>query len=328
MINELLQSWTNRKTEDLKSLEKQWLGKDGYLKRAFAFLKELPVSEKPNFAKSLNELKEEVEKFFKEKKLAPKKFLQVDLSVPGISTGLGTLHPITLIEKRISELLEPFGFQCLLGPELETEYNCFDSLNIPKHHPARDMQDTFYCEELSNAQVLRTHTSTVQARALASGKLPIKVASFGKVYRNETEDASHQAMFHQFDLIWVEEGLRLAHLTGLIESILKGLFGKERKIRFVPKFYPYTEPSIGPQIDCTLCDNQGCPACGGAGWVTVGGAGMVHRNVLLEFKYDPDIVSGFAFGLGTARLASQFSGIPKLKMLYDSDLRILGRRVI
>jgi phenylalanyl-tRNA synthetase alpha chain len=326
VIDELIASWRNRKTDDLKSLEKEWLGKDGRLKRAFSHLKDLPNDEKPKFARVLNELKAEVEEFFKNNKGSSRKIREMDLTVPGISPGLGTLHPITLIEQRISKLLAPFGFQSLLGPELETEYNCFDSLNIPKHHPARDMQDTFYCEDLPNAQVLRTHTSTVQARALASGKLPIKVASFGKVYRNETEDASHQAMFHQFDLIWVAEGLKLAHLTGLIESIVKGLFGRERKIRFVPKFYPYTEPSIGPQIDCSLCGGKGCPACGGAGWVTVGGAGMVHRNVLLEFNYDPEKVSGLAFGLGTARLASQFSGIPKLKMLYDSDLRILGRR--
>lgn len=327
MIKDLLAKWAEKNTDDLKALEKEWLGKDGFLKKAFAFLRDLPASDKPSYAKSLNELKLEVEEFFRSKNSQIKRLPHIDFTIPGISPDLGTLHPITLVEQRISKLLTPFGFQSLLGPELETEYNCFDSLNIPKHHPARDMQDTFYCEDLQNAEVLRTHTSTVQARALASGKLPIKVASFGKVYRNETEDASHQAMFHQFDLIWVEEGLRLAHLTGLIESIVKGLFGQERKIRFVPKFYPYTEPSIGPQIDCTLCGSKGCPACGGAGWVTVGGAGMVHRNVLLEFKYDPDKVAGFAFGLGTARLASQFSGIPKLKMLYDSDLRILRRRV-
>ena len=190
------------------------------------------------------------------------------------------------------------------------------------------MQDTFFTAGLTEAQVLRTHTTSVQARVLEEKKLPVKIASFGKVYRNETEDASHQAMFHQFDLVWLEKGLTLAHLMGLTEHIFKELFGKKRKVQFVPKFYPYTEPSIGAQVDCTLCHGKGCPACGGAGWVTVGGAGMIHRKVLLEFGYIPDDVTGFAFGLGTARLASQMSGIPKLKMLYDSDVRVLGRRVV
>jgi phenylalanyl-tRNA synthetase alpha chain len=153
--------------------------------------------------------------------------------------------------------------------------------------------------------------------------LPIKVASFGRVYRNETEDASHQAMFHQFELVWVEKGLTLANLMGLITHILKELYGKKRKVRFVPKFYPYTEPSIGPQIDCAICRGTGCASCGGAGWVTIAGAGMIHRAVLKEFRFDPESVSGFAFGLGTARLAGQMFQLPRLKMLYENDLRIL-----
>src|SRR5690606_5225597 len=145
-----------------------------------------------------------------------------------------------------------------------------------------------------------THTTSVQARTLAKGGLPVKIASFGRVYRNESEDASHQAMFHQFELVWLEKGLTLSHLLGLITHILQGLYGAERKVRFVPKFYPYTEPSIGPQISCALCVGEGCPACGGAGWVTIAGAGMIHRNVLKEFGYNADEVTGFAFGLGTA----------------------------
>lgn len=315
--------------QDLEVVRRDWLGKEGILKGLFQKLRDVPAQEKPSVAAGLNKLKENAEKLVKEtenrfeseargKKLSSE---FIDLSLPGGSPGLGRLHPITLVEKRIASILRPFGFENVLGPEIETEYYCFDSLNIPAHHPARDMQDTFY---LDSNHILRTHTTSVQARVLEKGGLPVKVASFGKVYRNETEDASHQAMFHQFELVWVEKGLTLSHLIGIISHILKELYGKRRKIRFVPKFYPYTEPSIGPQINCTLCAGKGCPACGGAGWVTVGGAGMVHRKVLLEFKYDPEEVSGFAFGLGTARLASQLSGIPKLKTLYDGDLRVLG----
>lgn len=312
----------------LENLKREWLSKDGLLKNLFKQLRDVPADKKVEIASSLNSLKERLEAFIsdKEESIAGEKLTRevsrefADPSLPSRWTGLGKIHPVTRIERRIAEILRPFGFSNILGPEVETEYYCFDALNIPPHHPARDMQDTFYTD---TGHLLRTHTTSVQARALEKGGLPVKVASFGRVFRNEAEDASHQAMFHQFELVWIEEGLTLANLMGLISHILKGLYGKRRRIRFVPKFYPYTEPSLGPQINCVLCNGKGCPACGQSGWVTVAGAGMVHRKVLLEFKYDPDKVSGFAFGLGTSRLASQLCDVPKLKMLYDNDLRIL-----
>lgn len=315
---------------DLELVKRDWLSKDGVVRQLFAKLREVDPSEKPAVAARLNAIKSRAEGGVAEREQA---FAQAeqgaalereygDLSLPGNTPGLGAVHPITRVERRIMDILRPFGFRAVVGPEVETEYYCFDSLNIPKHHPARDMQDTFYT---STAHVLRTHTTSVQARTLQKGGLPIKIASFGRVYRNETEDASHQAMFHQFELVWLEEGLTTAHLMGLIEHILKSLYGKRRKIRFTPRFYPYTEPSLGPQLDCSLCRGSGCPACGGAGWVTIAGSGMIHRKVLEEFGYDPDKVSGFAFGLGTSRLVGQFYGIPTLKMMYENDLRILRR---
>lgn len=312
---------------DIEMLKRDWLSKDGTLRRLFGELKSVAPEEKPKIASKLNELKSKLEEFIAAKtsqfqtqqrqQSIEKEYL--DLSLPSQLTGLGAIHPVTFVERKIAAILKPFGFVNILGPEVEKEYYCFDALNIPKHHPARDMQDTFYTD---TGHVLRTHTTSVQARALEKGGLPVKVASFGRVYRNETEDASHQAMFHQFELVWIEEGLTLANLLGLISHILKGLYGKKRRVRFIPQYYPYTEPSIGPQIDCVICKAQGCSFCGGAGWVSVAGAGMVHRNVLKEFKYDADKVSGFAFGLGTARLASQLCGLPTLKMVYDNDLRI------
>ncbi len=309
-------------------LKKNWLGKDGKLKPFFARLREVSDADRPKIAANLNEVKSIPEQELlrrDQQQLSAKEASKLegqyfDLALPGKSAGLGFAHPIARVERKILAVLKGYGFKSLLGPEVETEYYCFDALNIPKHHPARDMQDTFYTD---SDLVLRTHTTSVSARSLEGAPLPVKSASFGRVYRNETEDASHQAMFHQFDLIWIEEGLTLAHLMGLITEILKALYGKRRKIRFVPKFYPYTEPSIGPQIDCTLCKQQGCPACGGSGWVTVAGAGMMHRNVLLEFKYDPDKVGGLAFGLGTSRLASQFFNFDTLRSIYENDLRVL-----
>lgn len=318
----------------LEILRRRWLSKDGIVKELFKGLRSVAQEDKPTVASTLNTLKVTVEKSIEAKSLAQEsealsKQLQeefVDLSLPGNSPGFGAVHPITVVEERITQILRPFGFESVMGPEIESEYYCFDSLNIPKHHPARDMQDTFYT---TTGHVLRTHTTSVQARmlqnrALFEGKkLPLKIASFGKVYRNETEDASHQAMFHQYELVWVEKGLTLANLTGLITHIVKELYGKRRKIEFVPKFYPYTEPSIGPRMDCSICKGKGCPSCGGAGWVTVGGAGMIHRKVLEEFGFDPSEVSGFAFGLGTSRLAGQLCDMPHLRAVYENDLRIL-----
>ncbi len=319
---------------DIELVKRDWLAKEGIVKELFKGLRDVPAEEKPAVAQLLNDLRTTVESRLEAKegalkRLALKKQLEeeyLDCSLPEATPGLGSVHPVTIVEERISEILRPFGFQSVHGPELESEYYCFDALNIPKHHPARDMQDTFYSE---TGHVLRTHTTSVQARLLQARslfegkKLPLKIASFGKVYRNETEDASHQAMFHQYELVWVDEGLTLSNLMALITHIVKELYGKRRRVQFVPKFYPYTEPSIGPKIDCSICKTAGCASCGGAGWVTVGGAGMIHRNVLAEFGYDPEKVSGFAFGLGTSRLAGQMYNLPHLRAVYENDLRVL-----
>ena len=319
---------------DLESLRRDWLGREGTLKVLFKQLKDIPAEEKPKLAARLNALKGTVETFIQEKsqeltdsdQKAKLNSEYMDLSLPALVSGLGNVHPIRLVERRIHQLLKPFGVRIVEGPEIETEYYCFDALNIPKHHPARDMQDTFYTDtDLGQGplHVLRTHTTSVQARELQKGELPLKIVSCGRVYRNETEDASHQAMFHQYELVWIDKGLTLANLMGILSYILKGLYGKKRKVRFVQKYYPYTEPSLGAQIDCSICKGVGCAACAGAGWVTILGSGMVHRNVFTEFGYDPDRVSGMAFGLGTARLAAQMYQSPNLKTLYDGDLRVL-----
>lgn len=326
-LTQALAALSDRST--LESFRLKWLTKDGILRTLFAELRSVPAEQKPEIAARLNSIKSQAEVkyaqiesgFIQQEinlKLAAEFF---DLSLPTPLSTLGSAHPITEVERRITQILRPFGFENVLGPEIESEYFCFDALNIPAHHPARDMQDTFYTD---SGHVLRTHTTSVQARVLQAAKMkaPVKVASFGRVYRNETEDPSHQAMFHQFELVWLEKGLTLSNLIALIHHILRELYGKRRKIRVVPKFYPYTEPSLGPQIDCSICKGSGCSACAGAGWVTVAGAGMVHRKVLREFGYDPEQISGLAFGLGTSRLAAQFFGFPNLKSVYQGDLRV------
>ncbi len=313
---------------DLELIKRDWLGKEGTIKRLLKELGTIPAESRPKVAAKLNSLKDKLEAFLREKEqefvsLAISSKLQseyLDLSLPARSSGRGSLHPITRVERKMVRALRPFGLRVEQGPEIETEYFCFDSLNIPKHHPARDMQDTFFT---STGHVLRTHTTSVQARTLKRGGLPVKVLSPGKAYRNETVDASHTAMFHQFELIWIEKGLTLSNLMGVLAYVARSIYGKRVKYRFRPKFYPYTEPSLGLDVACSLCKGEGCSSCGGAGWATVVGSGMVHRNVLVEFGYNPEEVSGIAFGFGTTRLAGQEFGIPRLKMIYGNDLRIL-----
>lgn len=313
---------------DLEVYKRDWLAKGGVVRNLFTNLKDVPPDQKAVVAGRLNQIKISAEEFFtrREQEFRQQKLEAglanefYDFSLPSAGTGLGKVHPVRLVDRQIEEILRPFGFRSVVGPEVESEYYCFDALNIPKHHPARDMQDTFYTE---SGHVLRTHTTSIQARELQKGGLPVKIVSFGRVYRNETEDPTHQAMFHQFELVWLEKGMTLSHLMALITHVLKAIYGKRRKVRFVPKFYPYTEPSIGPQIDCLFCKGAGCNACVYSGWSTVGGAGMIHRNVLKEFGYDPSEVSGFAFGMGSTKLATQRFETPTMKILYDNDLRVL-----
>jgi phenylalanyl-tRNA synthetase alpha chain len=308
-------------------LKRTWLSKDGLIKQLFSQLRGVSAEERPQIASLCNDLKQRVEGHFAalEEKQAREVRLKAlakegfDLSLPAFTPGFGMLHPITIVEQRVAAVLQQLGFVAIDGPVVETEYYCFDALNIPKHHPARDMQDTFYTD---HDHVLRTHTTSMQSRVLERGELPVRAMASGGVYRNEAEDASHTAYFHQFDLVWVEEGLTLSHLMGVMQLVLRELYGKRRKIRFVPKFYPYTEPSIGAQVDCGCCKGKGCSSCGQSGWITVAGAGMIHRNVLAEFKYDTDKVEGFAFGFGTGRLAAQLCDYDDIRKLYQNDLRI------
>lgn len=314
---------------EVGALKKEWLSKDGILKGLFARLREVSADERPAVAQRCNELKALVEEVLGEKErklderqrrsLVQKQFF--DLSLPARSPGLGFIHPISRVEETVSAVLRQLGFVAIDGPVVETEYYCFDALNIPQHHPARDLQDTFYTD---TGHVLRTHTTSMQSRTLETGAMPVRAMAAGGVYRNEAEDASHTAFFHQFDLVWVEKGLTLANLMGTIQFVLRELYGKRRKVRFVPKYYPYTEPSIGAQVECSACKGAGCPLCGGAGWVTVAGAGMIHRNVLREFKYDPEKIAGFAFGFGTGRLAAQLCDFSDIRELYHNDLRVFA----
>lgn len=303
------------------------LGKKSAIKGALKSLREVSPEQRPAVAADINRVRKQMLETIEEaERTAAVKAIDtriaaewLDLTMPGVAPKRGGRHPVTVVENRCMKLLHRLGFALVDGPEIDDAYHNFDALNIPEHHPARDMQDTFW---LDNGLLLRSHTSTVQIHVLEERpELPIKMASSGRVYRNEAVDATHLAMFHQMEGLWVDKGLTFSDLKGILKFLAVELYG-DHKLRFKPKFYPYTEPSIGVDISCTSCDSAGCSSCHGAGWVTILGAGMVHPKVLMEFGYDPAEVTGIAFGLGTSRMASQWSGIKKFKSLYEQDLRV------
>lgn len=325
----------------LEEVRRVHTGKKSALKAALRGLRDVPAQERPQVAREINEAQAtmeaeleaaaaEIEARALERQIAAE---WQDLSMPGVAPRRGARHPLTDVTVRIMEVLRQLGFELVEGPEVEHPYYNFDALNIPEHHPARDMQDTFWVD---GGYLLRSHTTTVQARVLEeAGKrgmsaLPIRVASSGRVYRNEAVDATHTAMFHQFEGIWIDRGLTFTHLKGVLAFVARALYG-EHRIRFKPKFYPYTEPSVGVDLACAACDGYGvvdelpCEACHAAGWITILGAGMVHPHVFTEFGFDPSVVSGIAFGLGTTRMAGQKVGVTKIKSLYEQDLRVLQR---
>jgi phenylalanyl-tRNA synthetase alpha chain len=324
---ELAQAATPEQIQDLRT---RYLGKKSYLKTALKSLGGVSAEDRPRLAKELNDAQQMVERELaaaetRIAEAAVAKQIEAewqDLTLPGIAQERGALHPLTHVQNRAMAVMRRLGFVLAEGPEVESPYYNFDALNIPENHPARDMQDTFW---LPNNLLLRSHTTTVQARVLESKPpLPIKVVSPGRTYRNEAVDATHLAMFHQFEGIWVEEGLTFGDLKGTLLEVAKSVYGSDHAFRFKPKYYPYTEPSVGMDLQCVVCmgKDDDCPACRGAGWITILGAGMVHPKVFIEFGYDHTKLSGIAFGIGISRIAAQYAGISAMKPLYEQDLRV------
>jgi phenylalanyl-tRNA synthetase alpha chain len=314
----------------IQDLRTRYLGKKSYVKTALKSLGSMSAEERPRFAKEINDAQQTIERELDEAlahigEATIAKQIESewqDLTLPGIAQERGSTHPLTDVHEKCMAVMRRLGFTLEEGPEVDSPFYNFDALNIPENHPARDMQDTFW---LPNNLLLRSHTTTVQARVLErKPPLPIKVVAAGRVYRNEAVDATHLAMFHQFEGIWVEEGLTFGDLKGTLLEIAKSVYGEEHAYRFKPKYYPYTEPSAGMDIQCAVCfaKDEHCPACRGAGWITILGSGMIHPKVFLGFGYDHRKVAGIAFGLGTTRIAAQASGISALKPLYEQDLRV------
>ena len=315
--------------EVLKNLKVQYLGKKGSLTEILRGMGALSAEERPKIGQIVNELRTELEgkieeytKVLEDKALADKLANEkVDITLPGRAPKIGHLHPITLTMREIKKIFMRMGFDVNEGPEIENDYYNFEALNLPKDHPARDMQDSFYITE---EYLLRTHTSPVQARTMQSrgGNEPVRMIAPGRVYRRDY-DATHSPMFHQVEGLVIDKGISLADLKGTLELFLKEMFGSNVKVRLRPSFFPFTEPSAEVDISCVICGGKGCRVCKNSGWLEILGSGMVHPNVLTMSGYDPQQVSGFAFGMGVERIAMLKHGIDDLRLFFENDLRFI-----
>ncbi len=311
----------------LESLRVKYLGKKGVITEAVKKLSSLPIEQRPQAGKELNETKQAIEESLgkKEKHLRDKQLSErlakeyLDITVPGRYIPRGRLHPINQVLAEINHIFSKMGFDVEEGPEVELDYYNFEALNIPKEHPARDMQDTFY---ISDEVVLRTQTSPVQIRVMEKKAPPLRFISPGKVYRCDS-DVSHTPMFHQVEGLMVDKNISFSHLKGILETFLKEMYGSSVEVRFRPSFFPFTEPSAEIDISCIMCGSKGCRVCKETGWLEVLGAGMVHPKVFENVGYNPEEFTGFAFGMGVERLTMLRYSITDIRLFFDNDLRFL-----
>ncbi len=315
---------------DLESLEAarvKYLGRKGELTRLLRSMGEVSPEERPRLGKVVNEvrslLEQELEKrrtvLAEEAKAKRLEAERVDITLPGRAWPAGTRHPLTQIIDEIKQFFIGLGFRVVTGPEVETDYYNFEALNVPKEHPARDMQDTFY---LSEDILLRTQTSPVQIRTMESQRPPVRVIAPGKVYRVDA-DVTHSPMFHQVEGLLIDEKITFGDLKGTLTAFVRALFGKERGVRFRPSYFPFTEPSAEMDISCFICDGDGCRVCSNEGWIEILGCGMVHPRVLEMVGYDPEQVGGFAFGIGVERIAMLKYGVDDIRLFFENDIRFL-----
>lgn len=313
--------------EDLQAIRIRYLGRKGLLTKLLRDISNVDPRERPLFGKRCNEIKDflaaAIDSALKEKTRSGKEKLllheRIDVTLPGRGVRSGRLHPITQVLNETCAFFAGFGFSVVEGPEIELDYYNFEALNIPRNHPARDMQDTFYVEENI---VLRTHTSPVQVRVMEKRRPPLRIISPGRVYRRDS-DISHTPMFHQVEGLLVDKGITFSDLKGLLTAFLKDMFGEGTELRFRPSFFPFTEPSAEVDIRCVMCGGMGCRVCGQSGWLEILGSGMVDPAVFKNVGYDSEEFSGFAFGLGLERIAMLRYGISDIRMFFENDKRFL-----
>ena len=320
-LNELK---TASETEDVQALSVQYLGRKGIITSFLRNISTLPPEKRPEAGKKANETKKALDKLFKDalkglKSASADTNDYIDVSLPGRTLHAGSAHPITQISSLICNIFTNLGFDIVEGPEVETDYYNFEALNIPKNHPARDMQDTFY---ISDNLVLRTHTSPVQIRTMEKQSPPVRIIAPGKVYRCDS-DITHTPMFHQVEGLLVDENVSFGDLKGTLTTFVHRMFDDQISLRFRPSFFPFTEPSAEVDILCVMCRGKGCRVCSQTGWIEVLGAGMVHPALFENVGYDASRFTGFAFGMGIDRIAMLKYGIDDIRKYFDNDLRFL-----
>jgi len=323
-----------RTDAELQALRTRWVGRKGSWVAAFMeALATATPEQKKTFGRGANELKKEVEAAITEREAvlaaSRRPAHAVDITLPGRRPALGHRHPLSLIRDEVGAIFTRLGYQVLEGPEIEDDYHNFEALNMPEEHPARDMQDTLYLAEplrIGAGQpltLLRTHTSAMQIRHMEKNAPPVRLVAIGPVYRKDNLDLTHTPMFHQVEGLVVGKGVTLADLKGTLAAMAEALFGPGTGVRFRPSFFPYTEPSAEVDIQCIKCKGTGCAMCKRTGWIEILGSGMVHPAVFEAVGYDPDEVTGFAFGMGVERVALLKWGVEDIRLFYENDLRFL-----
>ncbi len=337
MLKDELQAIGSKALEELQSvgdqklldnLRIQYLGKKGSLTTILKQMKDLSAEERPAVGKLANEVRSNIEQAISKrteelKKLELEHRLRteaIDVTMPGKPKKLGSRHPISSTLDDLEEIFLGMGFSIAEGPEVEYDYYNFEALNIPKDHPARDDQDTFY---INDNILLRTQTSPVQVRTMQSQKPPIRIIAPGRVYRSDAVDATHSPLFHQVEGLVVDKGITFADLKGTLETFIKRLYGEDSVVRFRPHHFPFTEPSAEVDVQCFNCHGKGCRLCKGEGWIEILGCGMVHPKVLSNCGIDPEEYSGFAFGIGLERIAMRKYNIDDMRLCYENDVRFL-----
>lgn len=306
----------------------QFLGKKGELTSILKQMGSLSAEERPKMGQLANEIRGDIENTIAGTMAAMKKRAldrrlekeTLDVTIPGKKPALGRLHPLNSTLNQLIDIFRSMGFDVVDGPEVENDYYNFEALNVPKDHPARDMQDTFY---LAENLLLRTQTSATQIRTMKQRKPPIRMICPGRVYRSDEVDATHSPVFHQVEGLVVDKGITMCDLKGTLEQMAHEIYGPETKVKFRPSFFPFTEPSVEVDVSCSECGGKGCRVCKGSGWIEILGAGMVHPRVLKGCGIDPEVYSGFAFGIGLDRLTTTRHKISDIRLLFENDRRFL-----
>ena len=314
--------------KEIEELRVKYLGKKGELTAMLKQMGSLAPEERPAAGQLVNEAKQWLESLIAQKKDELKskttelklKAETLDITMPGKEVAVGGLHPINIVVNDMIDIFQSMGFDVVDGPEVETDYYNFECLNVPADHPARDMQDTFY---LADGLLLRTQTSAAQIRTMENRRPPIRVICPGRVFRADEVDATHSPVFHQLEGLVVDKGITMCDLKGVLEQFAREIYGGDTKVRFRPSFFPFTEPSVEVDVSCSECGGEGCRVCKGAGWIEILGAGMVHPNVLRCCGIDPDVYSGFAFGIGIDRITTTRYKISDIRLLFENDKRFL-----